>query len=63
MPITIEAIYEDGVFKPLQAVPKIKDHERVKIAIEPQQAETQDMTLEFYENAYGSIKDPAVETH
>lgn len=32
MPKTIEAIYEDGVFKPLDKV-EVKEHERVAIKI------------------------------
>ncbi len=32
MPRTIEAIYEEGVFKPLQKI-DIKEHERVEIRI------------------------------
>jgi predicted DNA-binding antitoxin AbrB/MazE fold protein len=32
MPKTIEAIYEDGVFKPLTK-PRLKEHERVELII------------------------------
>jgi len=32
MPKTIEAIYEDGVFKPLTK-PRLKDHEKVELTI------------------------------
>lgn len=32
MSITINAVYEDGVFKPLEAI-SLKEHERVKIDI------------------------------
>ena len=32
MPKTIEAIYEDGVFKPIQKI-DMKEHERVEIKI------------------------------
>jgi predicted DNA-binding antitoxin AbrB/MazE fold protein len=32
---TVEAIYENGIFKPVSSVPKfLKEHERVKIIIE-----------------------------
>ncbi|HAP66744.1 MAG TPA: antitoxin [Nitrospinae bacterium] len=34
MPKTIEAIYEDGVFKPFKK-PNIIEHERVEITIKP----------------------------
>jgi predicted DNA-binding antitoxin AbrB/MazE fold protein len=32
MTLTVEAIYESGVLKPLQP-PPLKDHERVKVAV------------------------------
>jgi predicted DNA-binding antitoxin AbrB/MazE fold protein len=35
MPLTIEAIYENGVLKPSQPLP-LKEHETVRITIEPQ---------------------------
>ena len=32
---TVEAIYENGIFKPVSSVPEsLKEHERVKIIIE-----------------------------
>jgi predicted DNA-binding antitoxin AbrB/MazE fold protein len=34
MPLTIEAIYENGVLKPSQPLP-LDEHERVRITIEP----------------------------
>jgi predicted DNA-binding antitoxin AbrB/MazE fold protein len=34
MPITIEAIYEDGVLKPVQPLP-LQEHERVQITVHP----------------------------
>ena len=34
MPMTIEAIYEDGVLKPSQPLP-LEEHETVRITIEP----------------------------
>ncbi|MBW3538881.1 MAG: antitoxin family protein [Planctomycetes bacterium] len=34
MPITIEAIYEDGVFKPAQSL-DLKDRQRVRITVHP----------------------------
>lgn len=33
MPKSLEAVYEDGVFKPLSPV-KLKEHEKVKITLE-----------------------------
>jgi predicted DNA-binding antitoxin AbrB/MazE fold protein len=34
MPITIEAIYENGVLKPAQPLP-FQEHEQVRITVEP----------------------------
>ena len=34
MTITIEAIYESGVLKPLSPLPHLKEHERVRITLE-----------------------------
>jgi predicted DNA-binding antitoxin AbrB/MazE fold protein len=34
MPLTIEAIYENGVLKPLEPLP-LQEHEKVRITVEP----------------------------
>jgi predicted DNA-binding antitoxin AbrB/MazE fold protein len=34
MRITIEAIYEAGLLKPLSPLPDLKEHERVRITVE-----------------------------
>ncbi len=34
MSITVEAIYESGVLKPLAPLPSIREHERVLITVE-----------------------------
>jgi predicted DNA-binding antitoxin AbrB/MazE fold protein len=34
MPITIEAVYEDGVLKPVQPLP-LREHEKVQITVNP----------------------------
>ena len=34
MSVTIEAIYESGVLKPLSPLPNLKEHERVRITVE-----------------------------
>ncbi|MEO8073683.1 MAG: antitoxin family protein [Acidobacteriota bacterium] len=40
---TVEAIYENGIFKPVSSVPKtLKEHERVKVIIEN---ETEDVRI------------------
>ncbi len=35
MGITVEAIYESGVFKPLKPLDMLKEHERVRITVQP----------------------------
>lgn len=32
---SIEAVYEDGIFKPLKPVQGLSEHERVRLTIEP----------------------------
>lgn len=34
MGITIEAIYEAGVLKPLSPIPNLREHERVRVTVE-----------------------------
>jgi predicted DNA-binding antitoxin AbrB/MazE fold protein len=36
MPITVEAVYEDGVLKPVQPLP-LQEHEKVSVTVEPKQ--------------------------
>jgi predicted DNA-binding antitoxin AbrB/MazE fold protein len=35
MNITIEAVYEGGVFKPLSPVANLKEHDKVRLVVEP----------------------------
>lgn len=35
MNITIEAIYESGVLRPLEPLDGLKEHERVRITVQP----------------------------
>lgn len=35
MSLTIEAIYEAGIFKPLAPLPDLQEHTRVRLTIEP----------------------------
>jgi predicted DNA-binding antitoxin AbrB/MazE fold protein len=35
MPLTVEAVYEDGVLKPTQPLP-LKEHEKVTVIVNPQ---------------------------
>ena len=34
MRITVKAIYESGVLKPLSPLPSLKEHERVRLTVE-----------------------------
>jgi predicted DNA-binding antitoxin AbrB/MazE fold protein len=34
MPLTVEAVYENGVLKPAQPLP-LKEHEKVRVTIQP----------------------------
>ena len=34
MPLTVEAVYENGVLKPAQPLP-LKEHEHVRVTVEP----------------------------
>ncbi len=34
MPLTVEAIYENGVLKPTQPLP-LREHEKVRVTVEP----------------------------
>ena len=48
MTTTLEAIYENGIFKPVSSVPKnLKEHERVQIIIETEV--DNDLESEFIE--------------
>ena len=51
MTLTVEAIYENGVLKPAQPLP-LKEHETVRITIEPQ--------LGWTERTAGSSSGPAI---
>ena len=35
MDITVEAIYESGVFRPLEPLAALQEHERVRITVQP----------------------------
>jgi predicted DNA-binding antitoxin AbrB/MazE fold protein len=35
MNITIDAVYEAGVFKPLSPVENLKEHDKVRLVVEP----------------------------
>lgn len=44
MNVTIEAIYESGVLKPLEPLPELKEHERVRLTLE-RSSEAEDAVL------------------
>ncbi len=49
---TVEAIYENGIFKPLSVIPKtLKEHERVRIIIETEFDETLETEFAQWEQA------------
>lgn len=53
---TLEAIYENGIFKPVSSVPEnLKEHERVRIIIETET--DKDLESEFTEWERGSDMD------
>ena len=57
---TLEAIYENGIFKPISSVPQtIKEHERVRITIETDADE--DLQAEINQWEAASDEDSAKE--
>jgi len=49
---TLEAIYENGIFKPISSVPQtLKEHERVRIIIETDNEEDLQAEIEQWEAA------------
>jgi predicted DNA-binding antitoxin AbrB/MazE fold protein len=53
MPLTVEAIYENGVLKPVQPLP-LKEHEKVAVSIH-RAADVQN-ALEAVERSYGLLR-------
>jgi len=51
-----EAIYEDGVLKPLEPI-KLPDHQRVTITIQPLLIENPDQELESWHQVYAGLSD------
>lgn len=58
---TITAIYENGMFRPLEAV-KLKEHQRIKIRIEPDTKWRQELRKLLKEVYRSRAKYPAQET-
>lgn len=45
MILTVEAIYEAGVFKPLAPLPELQERARVRLTLEPVNASTEAVSL------------------
>jgi len=54
-----EAIYEDGVLKPLEPI-KLSEHQRVTITIQPLLIEDPDQELESWHQVYAGLSDQEV---
>jgi predicted DNA-binding antitoxin AbrB/MazE fold protein len=52
MPLTVDAVYENGVLKPAQPLP-LKEHEKVRLSIHPS-ADVQ-KALDAVQRSYGLI--------
>jgi predicted DNA-binding antitoxin AbrB/MazE fold protein len=56
MDYTFEAIYENGVLKPLESL-KLHDHQRVTISIQVSPVENPDEELESWHQVYAGLSD------
>ena len=56
MDYTLEAIFENGVLKPLESL-KLPDHQRVKITIQLPPVENPDEELESWHQVYAGLSD------
>lgn len=54
-----EAIYEDGVLKPLEPI-KLPEHQRVTITIQPLLLENPDQELESWHQVYAGLSDKEI---
>ena len=54
-----DAIYEDGVLKPLESI-KLLDHQRVTITIQPLLIENPDQELESWHQVYAGLSDKEI---
>jgi predicted DNA-binding antitoxin AbrB/MazE fold protein len=55
----IEAIYEDGVLKPLEPVP-LEEHQRVTVAIQTIRSLSPDELLELAHQVYAGLSDEEI---
>jgi len=54
-----EAVYENGVLKPLESV-KLSEHQRVTITIQLPQVENPDQELESWHQVYSQLSDQEI---
>ena len=54
-----EAIYENGVLKPLEPI-KLPEHQRVTITIQPLLIENSDQELESWHQVYDGLSDKEI---
>ena len=54
-----EAIYEDGVLKPLAPI-KLPEHQRVTVRIQPLLIENSDQELESWHQVYAGLSDQEI---
>ena len=54
-----EAIYEDGVLKPLEPI-KLPEHQRVTITIQPLLIENPDQELESWHRVYAGLSEQEI---
>jgi len=54
-----EAIYEDGVLKPLEPI-KLPEHQRVTITIQPLVIENLEQELESWHQVYAGLSDKEI---
>ena len=59
----VEAIYEDGVFRPLLSIPDISEGQRVRIVVEIAREDNSDeeIILELAASVYGGLSDQDVD--
>lgn len=59
MDCIFEAVYENGVLKPLESV-KLSEHQRVTIMIQLPQLENPDQELESWHQVYSELSDQEI---
>ena len=59
MDCIFEAVYENGVLKPLESV-KLSEHQRVTITIQLPQVENPDQELESWHQVYSQLSDQEI---